>query len=1354
MSKKLVVVLGMHRSGTSVLTKAVSELGYYVGETLPAAEENIKGFYENKDIVYLNDIILSELQLDWKTCDLTYINRCKTFLPLLLDKYIDRATEIVNMLFSSSNRCVIKDPRISILMPFWECVFNKLNIEYKYVLAIRNPAEVSKSFVARKNGTYDEGIKLWVYYNSLILKNLKHQVLVINYKNLLNSTREIISNLCEWLDINESDFNKEIETFANDFVDKDLRHHDEQLYNHDSLVCDMYYFLDCKFLNYTDIRNFCRSNEETIDIYLNNSVKIYEQNFCQVFYDLGEGFKEANSFKIAHEDLFEQSLNISLEENEFIKNIRIDPSDNECIFILNSITNIDTGKPLVISTSNAIYNNDNIYFLPRDGQVYINDINLNINVLNIKFNCLVLDKISAVSCKKIASDDLLLNIISENNKNIKDKDVHISNIEKILCEKDFDINNKESLINQLKNELSIKQSEIKSTDILVDIFTSHINENRQSINENKELISEISFVINENKNLMTELSEDILKNKKLIKNLTNELYLTQELSKKLILEVEHNRNIVAMNLNTTLQLNRKREEYKYILKYPLRLIKKSIGFIIHPKVTLEFYSDKRFIKRIGLIQKDYYIGLTNDYKIHKYNCVEHFLRYGWQCGFKPNEYYENDISQIMFSDGYYFHKDMYKTISKSPYFDEKYYRENNKDLPDGLNLVWHFIVYGWMEGRNPSDKFDVNYYLNNNSDILSLQINPLYHYIKFGYYEGRSAKDGSIETGFLYNLKVKKFRYDKATNNLSTKNIIDYIKKNGIKQSFNKANAILNNHTTNLIEYNYIAPILTDEITEELNNFKYCPKISIIIPVYNVEPKWLDLAIKSIENQWYTNWEICIVDDCSTNQKTKKYLENIKNDKILVKFLDENLHISGASNEALKMSTGEYIGLMDNDDEITVDALYEMVKKINNGYTFIYSDEDKLDMDGKFCEPHFKADFSKDMLNSQNYISHFTVIKKDHIVEVDGFTLGLEGAQDYDLYLKIFDLCEKELKVCHILKVLYHWRKIPGSTASEFSEKSYAQDSGKIALENSIKRKDIDAIVLNGKKPGTYRLKYNVIGNPKVSIIIPFKDGKNLLTKCIESILKSTYENFEIIGISNNSKEEDTFKEMKSLKNIDKRIHFYEYNVEFNYSKINNYAVKNYSTGDYIVLLNNDIEILTKDWMEEMLGFAQRDNTGAIGAKLYYPNNTIQHAGVIIGLGGVAGHSHKYFTRYDNGYFHRLNIIQNFSAVTAAFLMVNKKKFEEINGLNENELKVAFNDVDFCLRLQEKGYLNVFTPYVEAYHYESISRGAEDSPEKVVRFNSEVNFMLKRHKGILESGDPFYNVNLTLDREDFTLKSL
>ncbi|NJN74655.1 MAG: glycosyltransferase, partial [Limnothrix sp. RL_2_0] len=527
------------------------------------------------------------------------------------------------------------------------------------------------------------------------------------------------------------------------------------------------------------------------------------------------------------------------------------------------------------------------------------------------------------------------------------------------------------------------------------------------------------------------------------------------------------------------------------------------------------------------------------------------------------------------------------------------------------------------------------------------------------------------------------------------------------------------------------------------------PLISVIMPVYNVKRIWLDEAVQSVINQIYPYWELCIADDCSTSGETLAYLRELNNTKIKIKFLEKNVGISNASNAALSLAEGEYIALLDNDDLLTENALYEVAKAINGcNPDCVYSDEDKVTVDGVHLEPHFKPDFSPDLLFSTNYLCHLCVFKKTLVDGIGGFREGFDGSQDYDLILRVV---EKSNCITHIPKILYHWRKTPNSTASVFDNKSYAWEAGKKALEESLLRKEIDACIEFGAYPGTYRLKYSIINNPLISIIIPFKDKPELLKSCIDSILQlSSYGNFEILGISNNSSDPKIFELMKHYRNLDKRISFREYNNPYNFSAINNYAV-NYTHGEHLILLNNDVVVISPGWIEALLEHSQRPEVGAVGAKLYYPDDLVQHAGIIVGLLGLAGHAYRYFPRNSPGYFARLSLVQNVSAVTGACLMVKKHLYESIGYLNEDNLAIAFNDVDFCLRLRELGLLNVYTPYCELYHYESKSRGLEDTLEKQKRFLKEIEYMKKRHSEAFSKGDPYYNKNLTLDSENFEI---
>lgn len=552
---------------------------------------------------------------------------------------------------------------------------------------------------------------------------------------------------------------------------------------------------------------------------------------------------------------------------------------------------------------------------------------------------------------------------------------------------------------------------------------------------------------------------------------------------------------------------------------------------------------------------------------------------------------------------------------------------------------------------------------------------------------------------------------------------------------------------------NQITDFKIIELLSRIRSLKYLPKISIVVPVYNVSPYFLDKCIQSVLNQFYDNWELCLYDDASTDTNTIARLKYwAKTDeRIKVLFGEENGHISHASNKAIEMASGEFISLLDNDDELTVDALAEVVFALNRNpeLDFIYSDEDKIISGNKLTSPYFKPDFSLDMLLSSNYICHFTTIRKTVGDKVGWFRKGYEGAQDHDLFLR---LVQQTSNIHHIPKVLYHWRISETSTAAGGDKKDYAHEAGLKAVQGYFERENIKATVTGGYLPGTYRIKRQIVGEPQVSIIIPFKDQVELLKNCLESILKKTsYSNYKILLVSNNSKEEETFNFLKYITSQYDNIRYLEYNIPFNYSAINNWAVTQVEKNtEYILLLNNDVEIITKDWLAEMLQNAQRSDVGAVGARLLYDDGTVQHAGVIIGLGGVAGHSHKYYPRDSHGYYGRLSFVSNYSACTAACLLVRKNVYEEVGGLNENELKVAFNDVDFCLKIRKAGYLIVYTPYAELYHYESKSRGFEDTPEKLARFNSEIDYIQKVWQTHLVN-DPYYSPNLSKSHEDFSL---
>lgn len=544
-----------------------------------------------------------------------------------------------------------------------------------------------------------------------------------------------------------------------------------------------------------------------------------------------------------------------------------------------------------------------------------------------------------------------------------------------------------------------------------------------------------------------------------------------------------------------------------------------------------------------------------------------------------------------------------------------------------------------------------------------------------------------------------------------------------------------------------------EEFDESL--FDHTPLISIIMATYDTPVEYLKKALDSVLEQSYPHWELCIADDASNDtevlQLLTEYMKN--NERINVHFRTSNGNISLASNSALALAKGDYIALMDHDDMLAPNALLEVLKAINSNpkTKFIYSDEDKIDEKDRRYDPHFKSGWNPDMFYSQNYISHLSVIKKSLLDEVGIFREGYEGAQDYDLFLRVAEVLSTD-EIIHIEKILYHWRAFEGSSAFDPEAKHYTSEAGLRALKDHFSSSDEAVNVEHGLLPNTYKVSYPLHEEPLVSLIIPTRDGYDILSLCIKSIIeKTSYENYEIIIVDNQTTDAKTLAYFDELTNTYQHIKIIHYDKPFNYSAINNFAVE-HANANIIGLINNDVEVISDHWLSEMVQHALRPNIGAVGAKLYYDNNTIQHAGIILGIGGVAGHSHKYFAKDTHGYFSRLKIIQNFSAVTGACLVVKKELYKEVGGLNTENLKIAFNDVDFCLKLQKKGYRNLWTPYVELFHHESVSRGKEDNEVKRLRFEQEVNFMKNKWESVLEE-DVYYNKNLTKKHESFEICS-
>lgn len=606
--------------------------------------------------------------------------------------------------------------------------------------------------------------------------------------------------------------------------------------------------------------------------------------------------------------------------------------------------------------------------------------------------------------------------------------------------------------------------------------------------------------------------------------------------------------------------------------------------------------------------------------------------------------------------------------------------------------------------------------------------------------------------------KLKRLREANAMKN-TINQIKFYFKTYGLKETVKKCLKVALRGKNNLNDQrnNYQLWIAANEPNEEeletqrKTKFKIKPKISLIVPLFNTPVNFFEELVDCLISQTYTNWELCLAD--GSDESNPKILEIIKKDKrIKYKFIGENKNIAGNTNEAIEMATGDYIGLLDHDDMLPIFSLFEVVKAINENpdVDFIYSDEDKIEgpITNRF-DPYFKPDFSQDTLRSNNYITHFSVFRKEIMDELGGERSKYDGAQDFDLILRMSEIAKN---IVHIPKVLYHWRVHKDSTARVPDAKPYAYEAGRKALADHIERVGLKGKVDFGETPGVYKVQYDVIGNPKVSIMIPNKDAIDTLKVCINSILKlTTYDNFEIVIIENNSTEKETFEYYKKIQKDSRiKVVFYPEKI-FNYSGIINYGVKN-AEGEFVVQLNNDTELCTPDWLEKFIGFAQREDVGAIGGRLYYPDGSIQHAGIVVGICGLAANMLTNLPKGHHGYFAKEGLTQNMSAITGACLFSKKSVYEEVGYMDEENFVVAFNDVDFCLKIREIGKKVIYYPFVEFIHYESKTRGYENTPEKQERFQNECNRFKTKWKEVIAKGDPYYNVNFSDNTANYEIK--
>jgi len=741
-----------------------------------------------------------------------------------------------------------------------------------------------------------------------------------------------------------------------------------------------------------------------------------------------------------------------------------------------------------------------------------------------------------------------------------------------------------------------------------------------------------------------------------------------------------------------------------------------------------------------------YIALIK-FKLTSLKNVHHLTKNTWQA---TNNDPQLMIRSPFFLKGWYFIKLRVKSNSNSLQ-TAKIYVNYGKGYSENFSFAIH---------QHPKKSTSKVIYLSKR--VKSLRLDPVESQIDFTIEELKIFRI----TEALAKKKIFKriAKLHPGHSHLTPHKIKSNILKQSKKKWRNEAIEIYKEtFSRSIVEENYQHWIKIKEVRHQstintlISNITSAEKISIILPTFNSNVDYLKQCIESVQQQSYKNWQLCIVDDASTHTDHIRLIRQKFTEDPRIQFHQrkENGHISAASNSALKMATGKYTLLLDHDDTLALHALLLMVSQFQQSpkLDLVYADEDKISTNNTRFEPHFKPEWNQDLLYSQNYIGHPILVKTKKLKSMGGFSLGLEGSQDHDLLLRYTSELTKE-HIHRIPQILYHWRAHDESTAGNSAAKSYTTKAGIKALQNHFHSKKQPVTISQGKLANTYRVQWPIPSKqPLVSLIIPTHNGYDILSKCINSIItKTSYKNYEIIIINNRSNCQKTLKFIREAVKKNTQVQSIDWDHPFNYSAINNFAAK-HAHGSILGLINNDIEVINTSWLTEMVSHAIRPDIGCVGSKLYYPNNQIQHAGVILGIGGVAGHGHKHFQREQSGYFSKLELIQNYSAVTAACLLIQKSIFNQVNGLDQQNLPIAFNDVDFCIRVRNAGYRNIWTPYAELYHHESISRGADNTPEKIQRANKEVEYMKSTWTKHLTQ-DPAYNPNLSLTHENYSIKSI
>lgn len=1273
-NRKAICILGMHRSGTSAMARALNLMGAYLGppdKMMPPRDDNPEGFWEHADIVDFHDRLLLTLARTWD--DVSPLPRQWWALPEI-KPYHEKLTELIRREFTERPLWMWKDPRTCLVLPLWQEVCSELRIDVCPVIILRNPLDVAASLQRRDHFVTAKSLALWQLYNlSALYWTNQSQRVLIHYDTLLEDWESCLRKVATTFDLTLPD-DPELRQELVSFLKPRLRH------------------------SLSEVNTLLR--DKTVP----PSVALTYLLLLQT---------ERSGTQLSSEEFSEKIARLYTEHRASAK-MMIPP----LLQVYRSLEQIFSGEDLA-----------HIYVI-ADGEFHEYDIPLSGETKDI----LRLDPVNIPAYVEIASVGLL-RCRPDSSATVPELCWHPG--EKF---RELELGPNTVLV---KNEGEVLGFLATTDD--PQLFLRNIPPEPDGKNGQTTLriAMRVEHVVTEEwtKTFGERQRQEEEAHRKA-------LQLTSAKLKESEATVAQVRAALGLREETTVLTSGHIEELKEAIRGhrgPLGRLRSSLN-----------YCNRLFRwPRVHQMQLDLVHDLPEKNKgSHEAEIEPRFLLRS-SLGQMPEGWVE--ISYKMESFRKWLHPSLYLDAGAG-------FLETQK-----ITLPRPFKVLTLSSEKNeistlpslevPAEpKTEVRFLIFLPGPVHGLRLHLLTASRAFFPQDLRIRELGILQmAGLLLWRHLRPFvsqpglllRMIQRSLNVGRREGFAVIRRRFLLQE----QGVGAGYQEWVEAYDRLTSEDRASIRQHSKQMGYKPLISVVMPTYNTPVQWLRLAIESVRNQLYPYWELCIADDASSAPQVKQLLEQyrLEDERVKVVYREKNGHISAASNSAIELATGDFIALLDHDDELAEHALYMVAVELNAhpDAAFIYSDEDKLDEAGLRYSPYFKSDWNPELFLCQNCVSHLGVYRTQLVREVGGFREGYEGCQDWDLALRIAERIPVT-QIHHIPHVLYHWRAISGSTALAIEQKNYAQEAQHKMLTSHFAQVGlVDVQILPGIG-SHWRIKYPLPHPaPLVSLIMPTRNRFDLLHRCVESLYqKTTYPNFELIIVDNQSDETSTLEYLQRLAN-ERGVKVLRYDAPFNYSAINNFAVR-HARGDIIGLLNNDLEVISPDWLEEMVSHALRPGIGVVGAMLYYPNETIQHAGVILGVQGIAGHAYAHKPRGTAGQVGRALLTQNLSAVTAACLVMRRALFEEAGGLDEKHLPIAFNDIDFCLRLKQKGYENVWTPYAELYHYESASRGSEDTLEKQTRFQQEIDYM-QRHWGELLQNDPAYNPNLTLESGDFTL---